>query len=65
LAIPQVDTAKNVHCQPTASLITAMSAMKFFAKQKNTATCAKKLATHQKIIVSFAETVVIPKMITA
>jgi hypothetical protein len=65
LATPQVDTAKNVHCQPTALLITVMFAMKFFVNQKNTATCAKKLVTHQKIIVNSAETVAIPKTITA
>jgi hypothetical protein len=65
LAIPQVGTAKNVHCQPTALLITVMFVMKFFANQKNTAMCAKKLVTHQKITVSFAETVVIARTITA
>lgn len=64
LVIPQINTAKNVHCQPTALLITVMSAMKLVAKRKNTATFAKKLVTHQKIIVSFAETAAILKTIT-
>lgn len=65
LVIPQVNTARNVHCQLTAFMITVMSAMKLVAKQKNTATCAKKSVIHQKIIVNFAETVAIPKTITA